>query len=118
MVAVAMNEDRLRLMVHGLFLEVEAAKAYRSAPKGGQQVPFNGDFASVPPSGLSRLSWWVRELGRAMDVDATCACGHKGMNHESSIGKCCWQETSGECACEEFATPAATALSGHPKGNT
>jgi hypothetical protein len=33
--------------------------------KGGQHVPFHGDFASAPPSTLSRLGWWAREFRMA-----------------------------------------------------
>lgn len=29
---------------------------------GGQQVPFHGDFSSVPPSVVGRLRWWAREM--------------------------------------------------------
>jgi hypothetical protein len=102
-----MNEERLRLFVSGLFHEVEAAKAYRAAPKGGQQVPFHGDFANVPPSGLSRLNWWLREIGYAMNEHSECVCGHIGRSHVSAIGKCSWhEESNAECACEGFASAA------------
>lgn len=27
--------------------------------KGGQQVPYHGDFASAPPSVINQMRWWV-----------------------------------------------------------
>jgi hypothetical protein len=44
---------------------VEAAEAYATRPQGGQQVPFHGDFASVPPSTRGQLRWWARRLKEA-----------------------------------------------------
>lgn len=49
----------LSLMAIEFVRAVEAAvKANRR--QGGQHVPFHGDFASAPPSVLSRLEWWAR----------------------------------------------------------
>lgn len=45
---------------------VERAVAHQQAPKGGVQVPFNGDFMGAPMSTLIRLRWWVREFRDAL----------------------------------------------------
>ena len=42
----------------------EAAIAHADAPRGGQHVPFHGDFHNLPPSALGRLRWWAK-CGRA-----------------------------------------------------
>lgn len=53
-------------VIDGLEREVDAACAYwANKGKGGMQVPFHGDFANTPPSGLHRLKWWIRELRAA-----------------------------------------------------
>jgi hypothetical protein len=54
--------DALRPLVEALVREMEDAIAHRERPRGGQQVPFFGDFAQAPPSLIARLRWWVREL--------------------------------------------------------
>lgn len=40
----------------------DAARHHESRGRGGQHVPFTGDFASMPPSSMVRLKWWVRHL--------------------------------------------------------
>lgn len=58
------NDDYIDY-IEGLADEVDSAKAHRAwlaAGAKGMHVPFHGDFSGVPPSGLSRLTWWVREL--------------------------------------------------------
>ena len=52
-------------LVRGFEEEVVAATEARRG-KGGQHVPFFGDFCSAPPSTLSRLAWWAREFRRAL----------------------------------------------------
>lgn len=47
--------------------EVDRAIADRQKPKGGQQVPFHGDFAGASPTVLNRLKWWIRELERTLE---------------------------------------------------
>lgn len=43
-----------------------AARAMDSRGKGGQQVPFHGDFCAAGPSVMNRLEWWARQLSTAM----------------------------------------------------
>jgi len=57
-------------LLEGFELEVEARAADLARGKGGQNVPFHGDFVSVPPSALNRLKWWSRELREAFDAAA------------------------------------------------
>lgn len=55
--------DRRLLLLDALCHEFEATIAYHeSKGKGGQQVPFHGDFSSVGPSVVSRMRWWTREI--------------------------------------------------------
>jgi hypothetical protein len=42
----------------------EAAIQHAEAPRGGQHVPFHGDFHNLQPSALGRLRWWAK-CGRA-----------------------------------------------------
>jgi hypothetical protein len=55
---------RLRLVVAGFVEAVESADAHAAGPRGGQQVPFHGDFANVGASLSLRtaLNWWVRTM--------------------------------------------------------
>jgi len=56
-----------REAVDGFADEVKrAAVARENAGRGGQQVPFHGDFASAPPSTLARLAWWSRRFDKAI----------------------------------------------------
>lgn len=41
-----------------------ASEANLARGRGGQHVPFHGDFASAVPSVLVQLEWWAQELGR------------------------------------------------------
>lgn len=43
-----------------------AEHATKQRGRGGQQVPFHGDFANATPGTLAQLKWWVRELERAV----------------------------------------------------
>jgi hypothetical protein len=52
----------LRYKVAAFAEAVGGAVAHAQAPRGGQHVPFHGDFCRAPPSTLSRLQWWAREL--------------------------------------------------------
>lgn len=38
----------------------QAVCAAEEVTKGGQHVPYYGDFANVPPSTLFQLRWWAR----------------------------------------------------------
>jgi len=58
-------------LLDGLRAEIEAATDYQAhRGKGGQHVPFHGDFAHVPLSGLHRLAWWERALRGAVSAAA------------------------------------------------
>ena len=52
--------EKLRVVCESFASTAEAAVAHHRAPKGGQQVPFHGDFANVMPSVVARLEWWAR----------------------------------------------------------
>ena len=39
-----------------------AVRAAERHGKGGQHVPFHGDFCSATPGVLTRLEWWARYL--------------------------------------------------------
>lgn len=45
----------------------EAAVRHAEGPRGGQQVPFFGDFGNAPPSAIARLRWWAREARAALE---------------------------------------------------
>lgn len=47
------------------FMEIAAAavSAHENKGKGGQQVPYHGDFAALPPSGVVNLRWWANAFG-------------------------------------------------------
>ncbi len=59
--------ERLGQLLQAFDDEIEARAADLARGKGGQHVPFHGDFASVPPSALNRLKWWSRELRAALN---------------------------------------------------
>lgn len=40
----------------------DAVRANANRGKGGQQVPFHGDFCAATPSVLNRLEWWARRF--------------------------------------------------------
>jgi hypothetical protein len=67
--------ERVRDITAALADSVESAARDRQRSPGGQHVPFHGEFASAPPSALSRLHWYVRELrmatsGAVVSLDA------------------------------------------------
>lgn len=51
--------DRLENACESFAEMAEAAIAHHERGKGGQQVPFHGDFAHVPPSAVRTLRWWA-----------------------------------------------------------
>lgn len=53
-------------VLDGLDAEIERTVQHRTRNKGGQTVPDHSDFASVGPSGLSRLRWWSRAIREAL----------------------------------------------------
>ncbi len=54
--------DRLAFAANGFCLAVDAAGVHQRRGRGGQQVSFHGDFASITPSSLSRLEWHARNM--------------------------------------------------------
>ena len=66
-------DERIRAVLTALTEEFQATiRHHDNRGKGGQQVTFTGDFASVGPGTLSRMRWWLREmqaaLGESVDV--------------------------------------------------
>lgn len=61
---------KLRETIGYLADEVKSARAHRET-KGGQQVPFHGDFASAPPSVLNRLDP-QRAISAALPREQIC----------------------------------------------
>lgn len=57
--------SKLDDLLENLSDEVARREAQLSAPRGGMRVGDFGDFVNVPPSGIHRLRWWVRELQKA-----------------------------------------------------
>jgi hypothetical protein len=54
---------RARLMCRALLRTVEEAReAIVARGRGGQQVPFHGDFANAAPSALGRIEWWAKQI--------------------------------------------------------
>lgn len=61
----------LKAIAEAFASEAEAAvQHHENKNKGGQQVSFHGDFASIGPSVVGRLRWWVREFREALASDA------------------------------------------------
>ncbi len=58
---------RAQELLDGLQDEIKQARAHLVRPRGGQQVPFFGEFAQVPPSGLNRLERCVRLIREVLD---------------------------------------------------
>lgn len=56
------QRDSLRFAADGFIAAVKDAAAHARRPRGGQQVPFHGDFANIQPSALGRLEWWARNF--------------------------------------------------------
>jgi len=63
--------DALAFDVEAFVDTVERADAHWNSDRGGQQVPFHGDFAYVPPSTQNRLRWWAARLKRARSGNAS-----------------------------------------------
>ena len=70
MLAVAaLRADRRRMRAEDMhrvivaFCEsVERAAHHWEGPRGGQHVPYHGDWACAVPSVRQRLEWWARHL--------------------------------------------------------
>ncbi len=50
------------MVIEGFCASVESAIANARRGKGGQHVPFHGDFASATPSVIRQLEWWMRAM--------------------------------------------------------
>lgn len=44
-----------------------AVSAWRDRGAGGQQVPYHGDFASMPPSSLKQMERWAKDARAVLD---------------------------------------------------
>lgn len=55
------------------FIEVAQLAINSKRNKGGQQVPYHGDFASVPPSTVRDLEHWVNRFKAALNAPK-CQC--------------------------------------------
>jgi hypothetical protein len=62
--------EGLRAFCEAFAVTAEDAVANAERPKGGQHVPFHGDFVNLPPSGVARLRWWAREARSALNGEA------------------------------------------------
>lgn len=61
------TERRLRAAIWAVIDCFEGAVAnFESRGKGGQHVPYMGDFASMPPSAASQMRRWARDLRSAL----------------------------------------------------
>lgn len=61
------SDERIRAILTALAGEFESAvRHHENRGKGGQQVTFTGDFASVGPGTLQRMRWWLREMKTAL----------------------------------------------------
>ena len=61
------SDERVRATLAALTGEFErAVRHHENRGKGGQQVTFTGDFASVGPGTLQRMRWWLREMKAAL----------------------------------------------------
>jgi hypothetical protein len=61
---------RIEGLLDGLKGEIDRARLeIENKHKGGMRVPFQGDFANVPPSGLNRIAWWERALRGVLNED-------------------------------------------------
>ena len=79
------QRDRTALIVRNFREDVEQALCYlETRGKGGQRVSPMHEFASVPPSGLSRMHRIVRELTMATSgAEVSLAVPRKDPSHES-----------------------------------
>ena len=70
--------------------------------KGGQQVPFHGDFHEIAPSTVGRLRWWAKRMAEALAgngqipsreqqlqqaLDAACLCAACKQHYEQITGE-------------------------------
>ena len=61
------SDERVRAILTALAGEFQATiRHHENRGRGGQQVTFTGDFASVGPGTLSRMRWWLREMQAAL----------------------------------------------------
>lgn len=61
--ALARERDRNRAAIWAVIDMFDGAVAnFESRGKGGQHVPYHGDFASMPPSAATQMQRWSRDL--------------------------------------------------------
>ena len=54
-------------LLDGFERQIEAAEAHlANRSRGGQQVPFHGDFAGSSPSALGGLRWWLKAFRESL----------------------------------------------------
>lgn len=111
--------ERLRGAIAGFVETARAAVAAHRRPQGGQQVPFHGDFAHLPPSAVRRLEWWAEFFaaalgtGDAPSTDAPCPrCNGTKLVPDTSAMSCC-----PDCAKPEQVVIANVPISGAGKGS-
>lgn len=61
----------LRAAVEAFIETVNAAVRANRRGRGGQHVPFHGDFCAASPSVMGRLEWWARNLGEHLPKEGT-----------------------------------------------
>ena len=52
----------IRLAIETFAQSVDDAERHWEGPRGGQHVPYHGDWACANPSVRQRLKWWARHL--------------------------------------------------------
>lgn len=66
-VALESERTRLRAAIWAVIDMFDGASYnFRNRDKGGQHVPYHGDFASMPPSAASQMDRWSRDLRMAL----------------------------------------------------
>jgi hypothetical protein len=69
LLALAEERARMEKVVEAFANSVDAAdRADDARGRGGQQVPFHGEFCNAPPSTRSVLRRYVREFKAALDA--------------------------------------------------
>lgn len=57
-----MRADDMHRVIVDFCESVTAAAHHWEGPRGGQHVPYTGDWACAPPSVRQQLKWWARHL--------------------------------------------------------
>lgn len=68
------------------FVEVSQAAINSKRQKGGQQVPYHGDFASIPPSTIRDLEYWQKRFNLALNGSKIkCQCQWEAGDSPCSV---------------------------------